>query len=466
MTSVNMHPVVFDNTLPLSEISAHVKMILENQTVSKEASLSSYPSLSFKKITYKNSTYVIVQYKKTDLKTNKNIRPFRSLIYNPSGSLVAYGPGKSVPYDEFINKHFGEDTLSSFENIAHTNNYTYTIEEFVEGTMINMFWEPVLEAWEIATKGIMSATGTFFKKQGKMTTSFREMFWDACSYCSLTEDMLDKSLCYSFVFVHPENRIVNTFSTPMVWLIDAYAINNTEHTINRVANLNELQDQFNETTVEISIKYHNELFATPAQLKDKVEKVNHGPQSMGIVIRCVETGERTKLRNPVFEHARQLRGNNPKLEFQYLELRKKRRVQEYLRYFPNDADELEAYEEKIHEFTQNLYDNYVSCFITKLKFGPKTTLTNYPFEYRTHMYNLHQFYKNDLKGVNLHDVDESGDKLTKMCITKHMVIQYVNSLPSNVLMFAMNYHHRKNSEERTAKENKKTDTSIDVAQTE
>ena len=127
MTSVNMQPVVFDNTLPLSDISAHVKMMLEDQTVSKEASLSSYPSLSFKKITYKNSTYVIVQYKKSDLKNNKNIRPFRSLIYNPSGSLVAYGPGKSVPYDEFIDKHFGEDTLSSFENVAHTNNYTYTI---------------------------------------------------------------------------------------------------------------------------------------------------------------------------------------------------------------------------------------------------------------------------------------------------------------------------------------------------
>ena len=46
--------------------------------------------------------------------------------------------------------------------------------------------------------------------------------------------------------------------------------------------------------------------------------MNTNYNTLGFVLINKVTGERAKIRNPVYEQVRQLRGNQPKLQFQYL----------------------------------------------------------------------------------------------------------------------------------------------------
>ena len=55
---------------------------------------------------------------------------------------------------------------------------------------------------------------------------------------------------------------------------------------------------------------------------------------MGIIVKH-ENGDRTKFRNPNYEHVKKLRGNNSKLQFQYLTLHKEM-INEYLKYYPEN----------------------------------------------------------------------------------------------------------------------------------
>jgi hypothetical protein len=50
------------------------------------------------------------------------------------------------------------------------------------------------------------------------------------------------------------------------------------------------------------------------------------------------------------------------------------------------------FRDQIHLFTNTLYSNYVSCYIKKEK-----PLIEFPEQYRTHMFNIHKQYLDDLK---------------------------------------------------------------------
>ena len=67
--------------------------------------------------------------------------------------------------------------------------------------------------------------------------------------------------------------------------------------------------------------------------------------------------------------------------------------------------------------------NYISCFIRKEK-----PLKEYEFEYKSHMYKLHEKYKTELKPQS-------------KIIDKKFVIDYVNGLHPAQQMFIINYKH-------------------------
>jgi hypothetical protein len=136
----------------------------------------------------------------------------------------------------------------------------------------------------------------------------------------------------------------------------------------------------------------------------------------GFVLYNIKTNERTKIRNPSYEYVRKLRGNQPKLQYHYLCLRQQNKVSEFLRYFSEYKEEIFEFQKKIHEFTNNLYKNYISCYIKK-----ENPLIEFEEEYRTNMYNIHQKYVNELKEK-------------KLFVTKQLVIEYVNSLHPSILM--------------------------------
>jgi hypothetical protein len=150
---------------------------------------------------------------------------------------------------------------------------------------------------------------------------------------------------------------------------------------------------------------------------------------VGFVLHNRVTGERTKIRNPVYEQVRNLRGNQPKLQYQYLCLRKEGKVSDFLKFYPENKKCLSEFRDQIHLFTNTLFDNYKSCYIRKEK-----PLKEFSEQYRTHMYNIHQIYLNDLREK-------------KQFITSTIVQKYVNEMQPSLLMYCLNFQMRKRNVE-------------------
>jgi hypothetical protein len=120
-----------------------------------------------------------------------------------------------------------------------------------------------------------------------------------------------------------------------------------------------------------------------------------------------------------------LRGNQSKLQYQYLLLRKEGKVGEFLKFYPENKKEFSGFRDQVHLFTDTLFNNYVSCYIKKEK-----QLGLFPDKYRTHMYNIHQKYINELKE-------------DKKFVSNTFVQKYVNELHPSLLMFCLNHDLRK-----------------------
>ena len=94
-----------------------------------------------------------------------------------------------------------------------------------------------------------------------------------------------------------------------------------------------------------------------------------------------------------------------------------------MNFFPEDKKQFSIFRTQLHIFTDNLYSNYIKCYIKK-----ENPLREFPKQFRIHMYKLHQHY--------LEIRAEKG------YINKQTVIEYINNLDSSILMYALNYHMR------------------------
>ena len=146
---------------------------------------------------------------------------------------------------------------------------------------------------------------------------------------------------------------------------------------------------------------------------------------MGIVVKHLLTNERTKIRNPIYEEVRHLKGNQTKLQYQYLTLRSEGKLPDFLKYYPENKKDFSECRDKVHMFTNALHQNYLACYVRKEQplnmFGP---------QYKTHMFNIHQLFINDLRPKSLF-------------VTNTVVQKYVNGLHPSLLMHSLNYHLRK-----------------------
>ena len=400
-----MNPIVHY----LSQIAGFTDLLLN------EDSSGSVPNLNKTECTtLNNQKYKVIRYNKTNL-TFDIIPTYglcRSVIVNSNNQVVCFSPPKSVKSDSFIEKY-------------NIKNDTLIAEEFVEGTMINVFWDQNIGlsgAWEISTRNTVGAVSSFYKSPNSKT--FRTMFLEAAANNKLDLDTLHKNFCYSFVLQHPENRIVVPFKTPQLYLISMYIIDNSDKNDIKVYSVDKSNflNLHSNTTIKIPTVYN---WNTYADLVDKYASMNTSYDVLGVVVYNNETGERTKIRNPVYEEVRQLRGNQPKLQYQYLCLRKEGKVGDFLKYYPENKKEFSNFRDQLHLFTNTLFMNYISCYIKKEK-----PLLEFSEQYRTHMFNIHKQYLDDLKEK-------------KMYVTNTVVIKYVNNIHPSLMMFCLNFQMRK-----------------------
>ena len=124
--------------------------------------------------------------------------------------------------------------MSIESTTVNGNNLDYVAETFVEGTMMNVFYETETNSWEIATRSSVGGRNCFFMEGGfKEENTFSYMFNEVCTSIGLDLNDLDKKYMYSFVMQHPRNRIVKIIKNMSLYLVNVYHIenNNTIHVV-------------------------------------------------------------------------------------------------------------------------------------------------------------------------------------------------------------------------------------------
>jgi len=391
---------------------------------------------TIKKYTFNNNEYKIIKYSKevisslakTDFAEYLAISKFRSVIVR-NNKVVCFAPEKSLDYSFFVNAYSTENSW---------------LEDYIDGTMINVFYDNIKQTWEIATRSTVGGNIVFFNDvknykyfdnnnyfKDYYNLTFRSMFFEACNICNLDLNCLDEKYVYSFVLQHPFNRIVTPIVSPVIYLVKVYEIS---HPINNVLSVNNLdQVTINEISIQSllncppyiflnsNIKFVNKYpLINFEEIKSYYESGNAGYNCVGCFLYSKD-GTRSKIRNASYEEVRKLRGNQPKLQFNYLSLKQQNKVGEFLQYYPEHTVIFNKFKLALYYYTSNLFMNYISCFIRKEK-----PLKEYEFEYKSHMYKLHEKYKSELKPQS-------------KIIDKKYVIDYVNALHPAQQMFIINY---------------------------
>jgi len=293
-------------------------------------------------------------------------RIYRSAVLSSEHKILALAPAKSLPNTNFV--------VSS----------KVSVNEIIEGTMINMFWDPNLGEWEIATKKGVGGKYFFFRNkydgapEEPEQKTFRQMFLDVFE---LNDLPFDKSYSYSFVLQHPCNHIVIQIDNPALYLVQTYKINGEENTY---AYVNPKSHPDYEEFVKRGVKFPRDFVLTSGKTLEQqfVDSTNHvfdqipdleealsNPlnafTNVGIMATDQETGLRTAYHNKIYLEVKSLRGNNPNLHYQYLLLRKIGKVSEFLRYFPMYRKHFNKFLEHFTLFTERIYKLYWEVHVKK-----------------------------------------------------------------------------------------------------
>ena len=334
----------------------------------------------------------LVKYDKDlcDMK-DPDVRKCRGLIIRKSDNkVVCIPPQKS-------------DNINEFLNDVDENWGSVEVEEFVDGTMINIFYH---DEWRISTRSCIGG-----KNRWASQKNFNQMFMESSQ--NMNFDALDKNCCYTLVLKHQDNRIVKQYKNGGVTLV---SVVNLENEITPL-NIRDIQNQLGEQNINVDIP---EKF-TFNTYEEALKSANRGwdkYQDQGYVLK--HHGMRSKIRNQAYNYAKNLRGNSNNMFYHYLQLKQQNNIQDYLQFFPEHGEAFDYYKNLLFKMTSNLHQNYISLHVKKTK-----TINEIPFEYRRLCYDLH--------GEHL----RSGQPTTF-----YKVINFVNNMDVPLILYTINFNKR------------------------
>ena len=271
------------------------------------------------------------------------------------------------------------------------------LQPILDGTMINMFYHN--DMWFISTRSYIGA-----KNKWDKNISFKKMFDEIVKDKNINFDELDNKHSYSFVLQHKENRIISQIADNNLIMVQEYS---PETFL--------LQDLSNNIYKSFTIIKNNDMNV----LLDSVNKP-YNFQFKGFTVKSNNSYKRINFINSeyqkVFDIKSKCNYNNKLMSFIYL--RNNKLLNEYLKYFNDDAQLFDSYRNIIYIMKNELHDCYVKYFIKK-----EIEKKDVPYQLKPLIYALHTIYK------------QSNVK-----ITNEVVNNYIYVMPIKKLCFVLNYY--------------------------
>lgn len=276
---------------------------------------------------------------------------FRSVIRDSDKNILSFGLPKSVTNDYFKSK-FSEVKMLQ-------------VNEAVEGTMVNLFYDERIQSWEISTRTAISGNYWWTYKspdrkpepnEKVMQMTFRAMFLQTlgCYDNTAFNDVslfqsLPKDCIYSFVFQHPSNQIIVPIDYARLYLVAVYRKIGPQ-TIQLIP-LEEVKswDIFSEQSnvVQFPHDYANQ-FESYNDIYNYLSKMVY--LHKGIMITDNTTGLRTCLMNLDYENMRKMVGNEKNQEY--------RMYLQYRYYVLKYAEQLQNYLDNCHMAHKHMFGQF------------------------------------------------------------------------------------------------------------
>lgn len=361
---------------------------------------------------------------------NDTLRLYRSLILDAeTNQWVCFSPPNAMDWHAFAKKYPDDQDLY--------------VNEIMEGTMVNLFFDERRDTWEIATRGSVGGNYWYYKtkysldetthtlkpdgldKQNKQKT-FRAMFWEALrgEENQVLNDhpviqQLPRDHTYSFVLQHPDNHIVLPITEPHLFLVGVFR-------------------KVGDSAVEIlsPVVYENWGCFTaggiiefpPRWTIDYAKGDAFFPKTneyaVGCMITHVKTGVRTTLSNPAYEELKKWRGNNPNLQYQYFCLGRAGQRDTFLTYFPRYTHLFRQFHRQYEDFVTRVHRAYYSYYVEKEGIPV-------PKKYFLHASRLHH-------QVYLPSLQEPSKKI----ITRNVVKEYFEQCSPSDMLYYLHYDQR------------------------
>jgi hypothetical protein len=363
---------------------------LKNWLVSKEGGL-------LRVVEPPSSPYAIVRYVKgTSDFTLPHVLWCRSVVVHKDSRLpVSVSPPKALTMTEF------------------TVNDAVIAEEFVDGTMLNVFHAANDESVCIATRSRLGADNGFYEG----SVSFRDMLLESMANQGITtlSSILPTDGLHKFTSVvlqHSSNRIVKPVAKACFVVIHQGIVNGDGTVL--------IEESCTSAAPE---RYSIESIRAVRTVKDWVtmQSRDRGLGWQGVVLKD-GTGRRWRERSDIYEAVRQLRGNESSIEMRYARLRVSKNTTQYLAFYGEETKQFYDLEGVLRKNTRNLFNFYVDTFRSR-----KTNFYELPWPYKHHVSVLHNYFKNTLRALNKK-------------ITLDEVIRYVNSLNNEDLSNMLKVH--------------------------
>ena len=364
-----------------------------------------------------NSAYKIVSYDKSMLCFDESIgiRQYRSVIYShPENNLLSFSPPRAI-------------SLYLFRNTYDTLTEDIQISEFIEGILIHMFYDFRIGSWEIATKNAIGGNYSIVQPDKKKTKdTIRTMFLEALRFTKDTQltcfDTFPKFHSFTFVLQHPSNKILLSVPVPALYVVAVYEISETDKFAEFIP-----QSQYSSwkcfcdiPTILFPKQYSFSTYEQCIQSLEKLEQFS----SMGLNITNIQTGERTRIFNEIYESVYKNKRMSSDLHYLYLCLHHSKKVKCFLRYFSPYKKMFFKFYEQYKELVKTIHSSYLEKYVYK-------TIKNNE-RYVRYIDRLH-------KEIYIPSLS-SGNKIK---ITKAVIYQFLNTLEPEEVLYILNENRRR-----------------------
>lgn len=369
------------------------------------------------------SDYYVLNYDKLGMCFNDEKNgAYRSVVFsNPENRLLAFSPVMSIPTFVFTEKYpcIDSDIL---------------IQEYVEGVMINLFYDYRVSKWVIATKGAIGGKYGYGKDTGRLYkhNTFYEMFMDAL-HANKSESLnniamfefFPKSVSYTFILQHPKNIISVQVNKPRLVLVSVYLINSEKNQAEFIPTAYyEKWPEFKNLTGIIE-------FPKQYEFQDYKEAIKENTESdlAGYMITNIRTGERCRIKSYKYDILKRMTHVAAETHYQYFCIRHIGKLKEYIKAFPQHKKTFYLIEEEYDNMITKIHDLYCDVYIYKTKDPDTLEISDY-----THIYKLHH----NVYLPSIHGKVVGG--LRK--VYKKTVRKYFDSLEPRELLYIMSEDKR------------------------